>query len=1192
MGTDSLKAHKWQRFIEGPDNQLVEELYEPGLSLATHYDRSCAYFSSSVLSAAARGFSPFIERLISLGDKAPKPAIRLLVNEELSEADAIALQAKNDYSILERALKKRLKTPQTVLEKNRLQMLGWLVREGFLDLRVGIMRKTSGIVHAKFGLITDSNGDTIVFAGSGNESAQGLLANYEELEVSGSWADQDRYDNFRGKFEALWSDQHQAVRTYTLPEALRLKLIKLAPEDPPIQKLSQEMERQKLAMTVEFMLAAPFSKNGGATIDALAPVKSFWPHQIQVVKDTAEAWPQGRLLCDEVGMGKTIEAIGAIRRLLAGQGVSRILFLVPAGLLKQWQEELREKGGLSIPYHEGNYLVNPDGKKCKAGFKEALSENLVIMSRETARMESNRVAIKHGVAWDLVLMDEAHAARRRGGETEFNKANLLLDLLRIICNPEVAKSIMLLSATPMQINPWEPWDLLDVLGEGGYWLADFVGVRSYFESLHKIRANDLVMPQEARKTANLIDQDPDFPVFEGRHFTNAAEIKSFLEVIPPHYVGQVGDWLSSGAPLHRRMHRNTRETLRYYFANGLLDSEPPMRDPNDYRYDYRDDQERAVYSSIKNYIDARFQDLENHKSGKGFVMTVYRRRAVSSPYALKCSLLKRRKMLGEYVRTKAVYTFVDPEEFPQWMFEEELPDFVSETGKVDPGLPESTKAAKSELDQIESLLAQLEELGAVDTKRDHFLEQLKKLANEGRPVLVFTEYVDTMHYLRDFLKLSFESGLACYHGGGGEVLSGGKWVIVGKSDITDRLFSSRIKVLLCTDAASEGLNLQAAGALINYDLPWNPSKVEQRIGRIDRIGQKYSKLPILNFFLRDSVDDRVYTVLRKRCNLFEQYVGEMQPVLARARKMILDDDTTALTELDEMANVQKSDELAKQTFARKDSLPKASIPPQYQLRDFVETLIASEAHSSFTIKRSDGVLTIGKKGRKKVSIGLQSDALERDPKLEVMNLQANVFAELRSQLGRPAEQLPLVLGEFEKDQFKATVLFWIGGSKRIRIKDLKQLNSLLAKWNGEFPSRGAWISGDKAARKEAEKIVELRMSRFQAENVKKLNLRLEAAKIRLKRELGRFLIANGASPTPLALNKKINELLIKDSETQRRVSRCLDKYEGQAPGWGDYILWELGQWNLELTTERRKGMITGKELEAALNDPRWIVLNP
>jgi hypothetical protein len=105
-------------------------------------------------------------------------------------------------------------------------------------------------------------------------------------------------------------------------------------------------------------------------------------------------------------------------------------------------------------------------------------------------------------------------------------------------------------------------------------------------------------------------------------------------------------------------------------------------------------------------------------------------------------------------------------------------------------------------------------------------------------------------------------------------------------------------VLLCSDAASEGLNLQVASALINYDLPWNPARVEQRIGRIDRIGQKASDLRIVNLVLAESVDERVYQVLGQRCDLFRTFVGAMQPVLSVARRMLLGVQPFSAAELD------------------------------------------------------------------------------------------------------------------------------------------------------------------------------------------------------------------------------------------------------------------------------------------------------
>ena len=186
LSAGSLRSRHWTRFLRGPDPVLLEELYVPALTEAVRYDRCCAYFSSTVLAAAARGFAGLIRRLVAMGDAAPRPAVRLVVNEELAPDDVRAMIETRDTSALEEALAKRLKSPRELLEKRRLAMLGWLVKAGLLDVRVGVMRQGSGIVHAKFGLMTDEAGDSVVFNGSGNESAHGLLANYERIDVSTS----------------------------------------------------------------------------------------------------------------------------------------------------------------------------------------------------------------------------------------------------------------------------------------------------------------------------------------------------------------------------------------------------------------------------------------------------------------------------------------------------------------------------------------------------------------------------------------------------------------------------------------------------------------------------------------------------------------------------------------------------------------------------------------------------------------------------------------------------------------------------------------------------------------------------------------------------------------------------------------------------------------------------------------------
>jgi hypothetical protein len=150
-----------------------------------------------------------------------------------------------------------------------------------------------------------------------------------------------------------------------------------------------------------------------------------------------------------------------------------------------------------------------------------------------------------------------------------------------------------------------------------------------------------------------------------------------------------------------------------------------------------------------------------------------------------------------------------------------------------------------------------------------------------------------------------------------------EWRRVSKEEITTRLTQGRIRVLVCSDAASKGLNLQSASALINYDLPWNPARVEQRIRRIDRIGQAAPDLRIVNLVLADSVDERVYQVLSHRCDLFQSYVGAMQPVLSVAHRMLLGVQPFNAAELNAEADKARGDALANAAFDGLANHPRA-----------------------------------------------------------------------------------------------------------------------------------------------------------------------------------------------------------------------------------------------------------------------------
>jgi len=169
-----------------------------------------------------------------------------------------------------------------------------------------------------------------------------------------------------------------------------------------------------------------------------------------------------------------------------------------------------------------------------------------------------------------------------------------------------------------------------------------------------------------------------------------------------------------------------------------------------------------------------------------------------------------------------------------------------------------------------------------DTKARALVDTVHALQEQGyAQTLVFTQYTDTLDFLRDVL-VGEGLSVMCFSGRGGEVmLPSGDWKTISREDTKRRFRNGDAQILLCTDAAAEGLNFQFCGALVNYDAPWNPMRVEQRIGRIDRLGQKVEKIAVVNLMYEDTVEADVYAALRNRIGLFTSVVGKLQPILSR-----------------------------------------------------------------------------------------------------------------------------------------------------------------------------------------------------------------------------------------------------------------------------------------------------------------------
>lgn len=922
-----LRDIAYRVFYRPSDNPL-ETFYLPTLAASVHYDRSAGYFRSSALAAAAAG----IVRLIQNNGR-----MRLLVGAQLLEEDVDAI--RKGYSLREKvaqAMLGQLPEEGLILDgplQQRLDALTWMAANGSLEMKVVLPLGADGFpipgdqahdyYHTKKGIFTDATGNQIGFIGSVNESAQAWKHNFEEFVVYRSWAGEEHREalsQLRVSFNELWEGQDPHWLAVDLPDAVRQALIQRAPAAPPTQDPLERPRRMvgigegegefavaavEDRLLFQFLRDAPTLLNAGdlsAATSAIMP----WPHQLQVARTLVERFPDRALLCDEVGLGKTIEAGLIMRQLILSGRVKRCLILAPAAVLRQWQEELYEKFNLDIPRYQGGQLYDVDNAPLGPPTDNPWGEcDLLLASSHLAKRRERVPQLAAARPWELLVVDEAHHARRKDFLQQRYRPNRLLTLLNRLKESERYQGLLLLTATPMQVHPVEVWDLLTVLGLGGRWGADENNFLGFFSELRRPFRDtewsfvfDLVADY-LENSGQDGEIDPHFYETMRRHIgtphANAirdlprqrGQRRAIVRGLPEAAQPYVREMARRHTPLQRTVFRNTRDLLRQYAAKGLLNARVPRREPTIRRIDFLAE-ETELYDQITEYISEFYARYESERRGLGFIMTVYRRRLTSSFYAARKSLERRRDWLLGQLEFGEAFTLEDEADLDEL---DELEQAGLDLHGLDPQQPMTSGQKEhflAELDYLDGFISDLRSLSQGDSKVNQLKDELSRIFSQRPTVIIFTQYTDTMDYLREQLQTVYRGQIACYSGRGGEIWQGMTWLPIAKEVVKNKFRAGEIKILLATESASEGLNLQTCGVLINYDMPWNPMRVEQRIGRIDRIGQTYDKVWIYNYFYRDTIEDRIYQALKDRINWFEDVVGTLQPILVDVTKVTRD----------------------------------------------------------------------------------------------------------------------------------------------------------------------------------------------------------------------------------------------------------------------------------------------------------------
>lgn len=959
-----LRSLELQLSYSTPDNPL-RTFYIPALTASQRYDRIAGYFSSYALALAATGVAALIQNGGSM---------RLLVGAQLSPEDADAIQ-RGEEAALAQPMLAGLADLADALVRQRVEALAWLVANGRLAIKVvvqedehGRAQAGPGYFHEKGGVFEDIAGDRVAFTGSSNETFHGWAQNFERWTVFRSWDASSGYvDLVAQGFEDLWANRQPGWRALSIPAAVEQALIRLAPtEAPKFDPLAPEKpvtafrepapgvwSPQQERVIFQFLRDAPHMGTDRELALHTANLRP-WPHQRRVYRSVTERWPERFLLADEVGLGKTIEAGLVIRELLMAGLIKRCLILAPKSVIGQWRDELYEKFALRFDVYDGAIAVPGRAAAYVAGEANPWSRHdLLLASAQMAKRSTRADALIEGKPWDLVVLDEAHHARRREFQDKRLRPNQLLSLLQRL--RDHTRGLLLLTATPMQLEPVEVWDLLSILGLGGRWGAGPEGFLRFYRELRGT-PDSIDWAFLAAMLKDYLAQGGERDAAALERLSNGLSLAS-SRVLRGLLEGQAPETMPDGVavpavalaarhtPLRRSMFRNTRGLLRSYRARGVISEIVPTRKPEEAWIPFpQDSPERRLYEDVEDYIC----DYYAREEGKsiGFILTVYRKRLTSSFYALRRSLERRR----DYLLGKA-----EPAS-RAGLLDEDLED--DELGDdFDPPETQGTSPAESELQFLDDLIGRVRELPQ-DPKFGQLVHDLQELRGQRTAALVFTQYTDTMDYLRDELSTVFGPKLGCFSGRGGELWDGTAWRLTTKEDVKTRFAAEKIEILLCSEAAAEGLNLQTCGVLINYDMPWNPMKVEQRIGRIDRIGQKFEEIWIRHYFIEDTVEAEVYKRLGTRIGWFQDVVGSLQPILARATRIIevlallprqdrqgrmarelldlekaLEDaDQAAIFELDEQGN--------------DSGIPAAAYPP-VSLSQLEETLTTAETTKGF-----------------------------------------------------------------------------------------------------------------------------------------------------------------------------------------------------------------------------------------------------
>ncbi|MEE4209752.1 MAG: SNF2-related protein [Parvularcula sp.] len=556
------------------------------------------------------------------------------------------------------------------------------------------------------------------------------------------------------------------------------------------------------------------------------------PHQVDAALFALRSpLVRGAILADEVGLGKTIEASLVIAQKWA-ERERRILLIVPASLRRQWAQELQEK--FSLPSRVFDAKTYRDAQKAGERRPFDTTTAIIIVSYEFAAGKVDDLAV---IDWDLVIYDEAHRLRNVYQKNGAKRAKALQAALQ---KPKK----LLLTATPLQNSLMELYGLVSMIDE--------------------------------------------------RHFGDAKSFRSL-------YTG-AGTSPAALAVLRQRLQPICRRTLRRQVQEaGHFNF--TRRNARTFSFDPGADEAR-LYEGLSHYLQRKDTVAFGDKPNQLIVLTA-RKILGSSTFAIIQFLDKVIARLEEHQRV-AVEDVEDVDtidELADEFGDEEQASPDADDDKIDPA------ALAAEIELLRGYRDLAIAIGS-NAKGDMLVRQLPGVLDEmeskggRRKAVIFTESVRTQNYLNDLLSSNgYEGQIVLLNGSnndpgsrqlyadwlaqnrGTDRVSGSKSADM-KAAVVDAFRGEDRCILIATESGAEGINLQFCSLLINYDLPWNPQRVEQRIGRCHRYGQKIDVTVVNMLNLKNRAEARVHQLLDQKFQLFEGVFGASDEVLGSIERGI------------------------------------------------------------------------------------------------------------------------------------------------------------------------------------------------------------------------------------------------------------------------------------------------------------------